>query len=222
MSKNTKLSEVISQFDGSTQFSEWIRKFELVMKLQKQKELQYVLPLFLSGEAFNVYESLNEVTKDDYLSLIKELKKAFTADVFVTYEDFISRKLGSNESVDNFVAQLKTMANTICEDISENLVKCAFINGLPLNIKNQLKACCMLEELDLSQVVGKARLLVGKNSTVKEHVKNGKNESFNPTCPECGRNHLRKFCPLLKGKCFHCKGEHMLKDCPIRYPKNGL
>lgn len=219
--QNAKLSDIINQFDGMQDFSEWIKKFELVMQLQNQKNYQKILPLFLSGEAFNVYDSLSENDKESYSCLKDELKKAFTPDSFTMYEDFTRRKLNLGESVDNFLSHLKKMAYSISEETPEIFIKCAFVNGLPLEVKNQLKACCSLEELNLSQIIGKARMLI-RNAAVTTKKSNPAEKYVQPyvKCTECGENHLRKFCPLLKGKCFRCRGEHFLKNCPEKYSKN--
>ena len=61
-----KFTDVIRQFDGSGDFSEWVRKLELVAKAQKIEELENFLPLFLAGGAFSVYENFNEKIKNDY------------------------------------------------------------------------------------------------------------------------------------------------------------
>jgi hypothetical protein len=58
-----KYTDLIKQFNGSEDFFEWIKKLELVAKLQNIKGLDKFLPLFLSGGAFSVYEGLDEKVK---------------------------------------------------------------------------------------------------------------------------------------------------------------
>ena len=51
MSIVIKFADLVAQYDGDGEFSEWIQKLELLAKLQRVGELHVVLPLFLSGRA---------------------------------------------------------------------------------------------------------------------------------------------------------------------------
>ena len=55
-SMSVKFSDIIQQYSGVGDFSEWIRKVEMVASLQGVKELEKFIPLFLCGGAFAVYE----------------------------------------------------------------------------------------------------------------------------------------------------------------------
>ena len=56
---SVKFSDIVRQNDGESDFFEWAEKLELVAKLQKVKELENFLPLFLTGGAFLVYQGLS-------------------------------------------------------------------------------------------------------------------------------------------------------------------
>ena len=68
----TILSDIIGRYDGTNDFSEWLAKFELVARLQKLKELESIMALFLSKGAFVVYEGLSDDEKHDYGKLKRE------------------------------------------------------------------------------------------------------------------------------------------------------
>lgn len=100
----TRFSDLIKQYDGTGDFTEWLKKLELVCNLQKVKDLQSILPLFLSGGAFAVYDGLSGGVKSDYQALTQALQQAFSANCFQAYEEFISRRLLPCESVDVYAS----------------------------------------------------------------------------------------------------------------------
>lgn len=64
-----KFSDLIKQYDGQGDISEWLEKLELVCKLQKVKDLQSVIPLSLS--------CLMDNTKLNYTVLTQAFQNAF-------------------------------------------------------------------------------------------------------------------------------------------------
>ena len=84
-SLTVKFTDMIGQFRGSEDFSEWLKKFELVLTLQGLSDFEKVLPLFLTGEAFAVFDGLEEKEKKDYEAMKKALMKAFYLNKFSAY-----------------------------------------------------------------------------------------------------------------------------------------
>ena len=70
---------LIPEFDGSvsTPFGEWWEKAELVCKLRGIKQLEEVIPLRLTGNAFAVYQQLSEDTKASGEKIEEALLSAF-------------------------------------------------------------------------------------------------------------------------------------------------
>ena len=126
-----KYGDIISQFDGSSNFSEWLNKLELVAKLQDVKNIERFLLLFLAGGAFQVFQGLSEDQKADYDTLKPPLTKAFAVDQFMAYEELISRRLGTGESVDVYLADLTRLFRLIHDRIDNKVVTCVFVAGLP-------------------------------------------------------------------------------------------
>ena len=158
-----KLSELIKQYSGEDDVMEWINKLELVARLQNIENLCTFLPLFLTGGAFNVYQSLSEEDKQDYGRLKKVFVNAFSVDQYTAYEKLKNRKLRMNESVDVYLAELRYLTSLVCRKTPlsdcEELIKVAFVSGLPDATKNQLKAICAIGSLSLQAVVERARNL---------------------------------------------------------------
>ena len=86
MSIFVEFADLVSQYDGSGEFSEWIQKLELVAKIQKVDDLHVVLPLLLSGGAFAVYQGLSEDVKEDYANVRNALTAAFSSSPLTAYE----------------------------------------------------------------------------------------------------------------------------------------
>lgn len=219
-----KFSDIIEKYNGNGDFVEWADKLEMVASLQNISDLTNFLPLFLTGGAFTVYKGLDEEIRKDYKKVKSALIDAFSSDKFTVYESLVCRKLKMNESVDVFLADVKRMFKLIDENSSDELIKTAFVFGLPENVKVQLKAACTLSEMTLESVVQRSRALLKNNSDVccvgqsyqnKNNRENNKSKSV--TCYFCNiEGHTRNRCPSLREKrCFKCgeKG-HLFAYCP--------
>lgn len=231
MSSGVRFSDLIKQYNGEGDFSEWLKKLELVCKLQKVKELQTVLPLFLSEGAFAVYDGLTDAVKSDYTALTEALTQAFSANCFQAYEEFISRRLVPGESVDVYASDLKRLAKLIDPLVSDEWIKSGFVHGLPRDVQNQLKAACCLHDMELPKVLERARsLVIGIESNVgaaaQSKVPVSKREDSR-MCFICEKKgHLARSCPERKARspskitCYRC-GEvgHYANKC-TEVPKN--
>jgi hypothetical protein len=161
MSVSVKCADLIRQFDGEGEdFAVWIRKVELVASLQGVERLEKFVPLFLVRGAFAVFESLEDVVKDDYGKLKAALTRAFSLGQLKAYDEFVERRLYPNESVDVYVADLRRLAGLVVGRPEEEWLKCATIRGLPDEVRRQLIAACSLEKMGLQEVIVKARSLL--------------------------------------------------------------
>ena len=154
-----KYSDVIAPFDGLSDFGEWIAKVEMVASLQGVKKLEKFFPLFLTGGAFAVYQGLFPTTKDNYDAAKSAMLMAFSIDSFGAYSELISRRLGHHESVDVYLSDLRRLTSLIDSNVPDAFLKCAFVNGLPEELRSQLKAACSLKKMSLADIVERTRLL---------------------------------------------------------------
>ena len=133
-----KLSDLIPLFSGDSDFNEWIRKVELIADLQKVRDWEKFVPLFLSGGAFSVYESLSDADKTDYDRLKAAMSRAFSPNCFRAFEQFVARRCKVGEPVDVFLADLRRLAALVKPDPDDAWIRCAFVRGLPEPIRHQL------------------------------------------------------------------------------------
>ena len=159
----------------------------------------------------------------------------------VTYERhrFFTRNQLQGESIDQYVAELRTLEKT-CEfgSISESLVKDRLVCGVQdTRLRERLlremdltldKAVSIsraserykfqLKELEGGTGCEGASSLTGEIDAVKKQREGWKNKStdqrFVRDCSKCGRNHLERRCPAFSRNCLTCglKG-HFASKC---------
>jgi hypothetical protein len=229
---NVKCADIIQQFCGTSDFGEWIRKVELVAKLQKIKELETFVPLFLSGGAFAVYENLADDVKDDYVKLKNALLRAFSSNQLCAFEEFTARRLQLNETVDVYVADLRRLVGLVNSSVPEEWIKCKVISGLSDGMKSQVVAACSLEKMTLAEVVERVRVLVNASVSntisalsIGEPRNKGRSGGWERDgigksilCYQCGGSgHMSRDCPSRRrsGSCYDCGANgHIARECP--------
>ena len=97
-----KLQDIIRSFNGEGDVVEWLKKIKLVCKMQKIENIASLIPLFLQGSAFSVYEQMDEQDKENEDKIEEALLNAFSIDQFSAYEMFTRRRWKDSESVDVF------------------------------------------------------------------------------------------------------------------------
>ncbi|MEL7287530.1 MAG: hypothetical protein AAGJ57_08955 [Pseudomonadota bacterium] len=225
---------MVSQYNGSGDFDEWIKKLELVAKIQNIKKKENFVPLFLTGGAFAVYDALPEKKKDDYDEIRAALSRAFSIDRFRAFEEFSHRRLQPGESVDVYLSDLRTLGYKVSGDLSDDWLVCAFVAGLPYDISTNLKSACKLEAMSLNDVVERTRIVMSLRQNdacaAANAYKSGKQAVRSVRCYGCGvEGHTKRFCPKVKRRegyeglqCYRCGlYGHISKFCSTAESKNA-
>ena len=202
---SVNVTTIISQFDGSGDFSEWVRKAELVASLQKITELENFVPLFLVGGAFAVYERLKDGVKKDYKQLKKALVEAFSLNKIKAFEEFVVRKLQFDEPIDIYVSDICRLSNLVAV-VSDDWIISKVVSGLPESMKRQFLAAYPLEGKDLADVVNRLRVI---SSAGEDSVGAFAQESRSSVRQATLQTRERKAV-----RCFRCNEVgHVSRDC---------
>ncbi|KFD48910.1 hypothetical protein M514_10273 [Trichuris suis] len=162
-----------------------------------------VVPLRPTGGAFAVYLQLTDKEKKSAEEVKRALLAAFAVDSFVAYEQFVARRLGGDESPDVFLADLRRLVS-LFGGVSDKALRCAFVAGLPEHVRQPLRGGSRLEELNLSQVLARARAVItdDRPGDAREAFLGAKEAKSSPRvavsaqrCYACGvPNHFARNC----------------------------
>ena len=213
---NVKITDVVKPFDGNGDITEWLNKFQLIVKLRSINNEATILPMFLEGSALSVYLELSDTVKADAASLKNALRDAFSVNPFRAYEEF-SRRVWQDEPVDVFMSELRRLART-ADITSDRVLLRAFVVGLPSTVSRELRATNGIETMDLSRVVERARALMSELMNV--HVtaaavgKTGNDESKHRENSSRGNGRQERAGQTDKRSCYGCGGPHLVRNCP--------
>ena len=91
-------------FDAATDMPivVWIENVELVCELCTMKNVERVLPLRLQGGVLAIYRQLSAEQKADAELIKQVLITAYATDAFNAYDQFVTRQLCPDKTVDEF------------------------------------------------------------------------------------------------------------------------
>ena len=131
------------------------------------------------------------------------LKAAFAVDPFVAYEQFVSRKLRAGELPDVFLAELRRLA-PLFGGMSDKGLACAFVSGLPEGVRQLLRTGSRLEELELDQILARARAVMRDETPLGAAGMEFRVRGSGTEPPPAAS-------PL---RCYVCSGpNHLARDC---------
>ena len=228
--------EILKAFDGNGDVTVWLQKLKLVAELKNLGTLAALIPLYLEGAAFSVYNELNDEDKKDVLKIENCLINAFAQNAFSAFDSLRSRSWKTGEPVDVFLADLRRLAG-LAGIKDEAFIRCSFICGLPQHVSVQLRSAAQIGNMSMAAIAEQARILVtelqhvhsqvdlhGAMAAVKDCGQRvaadvGGNGRPRP-CYFCGGDHLGRFCPRRKPArgnpitCWNCgKDGHISRDC---------
>jgi len=215
-----KLSDIVKSYEEpsiSGDFAMWCERLELVVKLQAIEQLETVMPLFLAGPAFNVYQQLDESVKKDYSTLKEALQQAFGMNAFMAYEKLQRQVYVNGESVDAYLSDIKRLVVLMGQKSNDPLRKCAFVVGLPQDIAVRLKTIVAIDRLSVEELASRARLIMASTGSPLCAVGGIKKPKVG-ACFSCGTyGHVARNCRKAnvdKRRCFRCgSAGHLARNC---------
>lgn len=218
MSGKVKISsDMMRCFDGSSDIVAWLKKARLVAKLTEIKDLASFIPLYLEGAALALYLEMSEKDQTDVEKIEYRLKEAFAQGKFEAYRKLTGVRW-TGEQVDVFANETRRLAGLAGwkGDGLELAVKLAFVTGFPDRVSTELKQVKDFDEVSVSDLISRARVLVSGNSGGSQEV---------AAVAARGPPTVVKHDPAriasgskggprgFKGRCFRCGGPHMAREC---------
>ncbi len=225
---NVKLHDVIKCYSGDEDVSVWLSKFGLVTKLRKLANLEEVLPLFLEGPAFAVYDQMKEDDKEDSKKIEAALKDAFAASPFRAFDEPRSRLYREGESADVYLSELRRLA-ALAAIRDDAMLRCAFVTGLPQPVSAQLQATPGIQTMALDEVMVIARALLSHQTDPRLGVATGCSGAAAAAQSSGGARWRQKAAAKTVAdgaeqgdattwqpvRCHQCGGPHLRKRCPL-------
>lgn len=211
--------EYIRPFDGSGDVGTWIKKVELICRIKKVDDEAAFIPLYLEGTAFTVYDQMDKRLQDDAYAIKKLLREAFGQNKYSAFDSFRQRSWRPGESVDAFLSDLRRLTGLSGVE-SDDLLRCAFVCGLPEDVSSQLRASSRINEAELTEVLEVARVLMDERiqgafvAAQGARVRDSGQKTIK--CFECGGNHPARFCKRKSAIiCWRCEEPgHIARNCP--------
>ena len=205
MSKN--LRDMITSFNGDGDVSSWLKKVKLVARLRSIDDLATVIPLFLEGPAFALFDQIAEKDQGDAAQIEKVLLQAFAQDQFSAYESFRQRNWVAGETVDVYLADLRRLASLVGVGTDERLILSAFVVGLPQDVSAQLRASSQVDQLSTQVLLEKSRVYMAERVRSGAAMSAVPSSSSRAKVASGGRQKIT---------CWRCNGKgHIARDCTV-------
>ncbi len=228
---NRLQENMVTSYNGDGDIVIWMKKLKLVAELQKIEDLSTMIPLYLEGSAFAVYDQMETEKQKSAAEVEAALMEAFEQNAYAAFDNLKVRSWTYPETVDSFLSDLRWLCKLSGVE-NDRLVRNFFICGLPTDVSNSLRASAQINSSSLAAVAAKARILMGDRvfgggmaavgaavaGTVSRTGATVANKGRKPgkmQCWECGGEHPAKFCKDKKPVvCWKCgKDGHISRDC---------
>ena len=228
MSSREDLRNTVAPYDGSGDVSAWMKKVKLVAKIKKIRDLSEFIPLYLDGQAFDVYDEMPDGDKEDGTKIEATLRAAFEVrayevrevlvDRYTAYERLQKRRWIPGEPADVYLASLRRLAG-LANVTDEEVIRGAFVVGLPEDISQQLRASKRASTCHMSALCAQARHLLQQKMERGQEMAavaatSDRRARRTPPPAASRRTHSD---PARGGRsCFICGANHLARVCPKR------
>ncbi|KAI0985745.1 hypothetical protein GJ496_011070 [Pomphorhynchus laevis] len=142
------------------------------------------------------------------------LLTAFSISATRAYDQFVQRQMRSDQKVDVYLADLTRLFGIITTVHNEDFLKCVFVNGLPASVKSQLIISSNFSDMQLCDIVVKARSITVNNDRDKNI------QCF--TCHKTGHR-SRDYPTKPIQRCYNCGSrDHLRIDVMVKMRVNGI
>lgn len=212
-------ARLIPEYDGTTDVVEWFTRAEMLCQLRGVPS-ESVLPLRLTGGAFAVWSQLSDSSRRSLTAVRDALYEAFALDQYAAYDAFSTRRLRLGESADVFLADLRRLA-VLFGGIPDRALACAFVAGLPEEVRRAVRAGSRAEKLDLASLLVRVRAVL---SDERVAAGGASTPRLNPQAPRGGhststtpdqRRDTQRGAKQRQLRCWSCRGlGHVAAVCP--------
>ena len=158
-----KLKDCVRPFDGKHDVVEWLDRYERMVELVEEKKPAIAISAFLHGPAYAAYSRLEKTKQEDMTEVKRCLMDTFALGKIDAYLEFRNRVLRPGETVDVFLSSLWQLAKL--GDIEhEELVRSAFVTGLPQEVICQIRATTGFKSASLDGVLLMAKEIICQRS----------------------------------------------------------
>eukprot|EP00117_Sycon_ciliatum_P034662 scpid36885/ scgid26415/ len=165
------------------------------------------LPLYLDGDAFMVYNAMDDADQKKPDEVEKRMKEAFCLTKSQAYKLFVARRLQLDESPDGYIADLRRLAAVAGlgrgADADSVLVE-QILNGLPSSMAQQVRLALVGKGDDVSLCLQLVRAL--QQTGTEDDVVSAASGASGPGPAGSGTRNVL---------CFRCnKLGHVRRNCP--------
>ena len=158
-----KLKDCVRPFDGKDDVVEWLDRYEKMVELVEEKKPAIAISAFLHGPAYAAYTGMEKSRQKDMSEVKRCLMDTFALGKIDAYMAFKSRVLQPGETVDVFLSSLRQLAK-LGNIEHEELVRSAFVTGLPQEVICQIRATTGFKSASLSEVLLMAKEIISQRS----------------------------------------------------------
>ena len=244
---SVKADNYLRPFRGrGDDFEVFWEKFLVLCTLQKQDtdiKKMSVLPLFLYGDAFQVFTQMSADDQKKPDEVQKRLQGAFSMTRAQAYRLFSDRVLREDESADAYVADLKrllALSGHPVKDSKDQILVEQLIRGLPVDFARQVRLALAGKEAEVVVIVDQIRALRACEADCRQvrqatvavvggDDRTARDRGSGVICFKCGQSgHYQRNCRSKSGArpaqrsdnklvCYFCDGVgHTKTRCPER------
>ena len=216
----------------------WIGKFELAIEIDEKEDKEaQVLCMFLDDAAYDVYNNLPPMHRQDATAIKAALRNAFGMRRIDAWKAALGKRVHVGEPLDVAGDEIKKYYSIICQgsNAADLIPGVLLLDSLPVNIREQVtfqvgNDLTYLNVLEAAKKIWPSRTESGACAGLRMEVKRSTTEDIHetkiprrlppPRCVSCKRiGHIRQNCRTI---CFKCNEiGHISKNCTA-VPLNGV